>query len=141
MGDQKYLDAWPVLYPSTHILKHPGAGIAPWNYAQYSFGRLADGTLSVDDAPLIFYHFHQSQLLENGKLDRLSVFYTSECVEPSDVYEAYEAALKAAVVETRRVKPGFCAGMKPAAKVRDWQLVYRFVPRPAKEILRRLLRI
>lgn len=141
MGDQKYLDAWPARYPSTHILQHPGAGIAPWNYAQYSFERLADGALSVDGAPLIFYHFHQFQLLNNDKFDRLSAFYTSECVEPSDVYGADEVSLKAAVVETRRVKPGFCAGTKPAAEVASRRLAHRFVPRPVKEILRRMLRI
>ena len=38
MGDQKYLDEWPALYKSCHVLQHPGAGIAPWNYAQYCFG-------------------------------------------------------------------------------------------------------
>jgi hypothetical protein len=141
MGDQKYLDAWPEKYSSTHILQHPGAGIAPWNYAQYTFGVLADGTLSVNDAPLIFYHFHQFQLLDNGKFDRLSAFYTSECAEPGGVYEAYEAALKSAVTGVQKIHMGFRAGMKPAAAVAGRRWVQRFLPRPIKDVLRRLLRI
>jgi hypothetical protein len=141
IGDQKYLDAWPDRYAPTHILQHPGAGIAPWNYVQYSLERFADGAMSVDGAPLIFYHFHQFQLLDNDKFDWLSAFYTSKCLEPSDVYGAYDGSLKAAVVETPRVKPGFFAGMKPAAEVASRRLAHRFVPRPVKEILRRLLLI
>lgn len=141
MGDQKYLDAWPARYSSTHILQHPGAGIAPWNYAQYKFGVLADGTPSVEGMPVIFYHFHQFQLLDNGKFDRLSAFYTSECAEPSAIYDAYEAALKEAVVEVRHAKPGFSAGMKPAAQIAGRRWVQRFLPRPVKDVLRRLLRL
>lgn len=141
MGDQKYLDAWPARYPSTHILQHPGAGIAPWNYAQYQFGEMADGVPSVNCAPLVFYHFHQFQLLDNGKFDRLSTFYTAECAEPGVVYDAYEAALKAAVVQVQRIKPGFHAGMKPAAEVAGRRWVQRFVPRTVKDVLRRLLRL
>ncbi len=63
MGDQKYLDAWPDLYPSCHILMHPGAGIAPWNYSQYHFDVNQEGQITVEGALLVFYHFHQFQLL------------------------------------------------------------------------------
>ena len=28
MGDQKYLDEWPARYATTHVLQHPGAGLA-----------------------------------------------------------------------------------------------------------------
>ena len=141
MGDQKYLDAWPARYPSTHILLHAGAGIAPWNYAQYQFGLQADGVPAVDGAPLIFYHFHQFQLLDNGGFDRLSTFYTNDCAEPNVVYAAYESALKRAVAEVRRVVPAFTAGMKPAGIVATRRWVQRFVPRPVKDVLRRLLRL
>jgi len=141
MGDQKYLDAWPARYPATHVLQNPGAGIAPWNYAQYAFGRLADGTPSVNGAALIFYHFHQFQLLDNGRFDRLSAFYTSECAEPDVVYDAYEVALTSAVKEVRRIKSGFLAGMKSGFQVTVRRLVQRVLPRPVKEWVRRMLRL
>ena len=140
MGDQKYLDEWPSRYSSCHILMHPGAGIAPWNYAQYRFGKDADGKITVEDVPLIFYHFHQFQLLENGKFDRLSTFYTSECAEPNAVYEAYETELKKCLVDIRAVVPDFKGGLKPVIRVRGRRFIQHFVPMWAKDVARRFLR-
>ncbi|MCM2255891.1 MAG: glycosyl transferase [Vicinamibacteria bacterium] len=56
-ADQKYLDEWPQLFPGTVVLRHPGAGLAPWNAAEREL-RLQDGRLTVDGAPLVYYHFH-----------------------------------------------------------------------------------
>jgi hypothetical protein len=140
MGDQKYLDEWPERYSACHILMHPGAGIAPWNYAQYEFGQDEAGRITVEGAPLVFYHFHQFQLLENGQFDRLSTFYTSECPEPAAVYEAYESELKRCLADVRTVVPGFKAGMKPLANVKGRRFVQRFVPMWMKDIARRFLR-
>jgi len=137
MGDQKYLDEWPARYASVHVLEHPGAGIAPWNYAQYTFGRDASDRITVDGAPLIFYHFHQFQLLDNGKFDRLSTFYTSECREPVDIYDRYEAVLRQTLLDVRAVFPGFSKGLKPAAQVSWRRWAQRVLPRRLKEILRR----
>lgn len=140
MGDQKYLDEWPDRYSACHILMHPGAGIAPWNYAQYRFGQDQNGQITVQGAPLIFYHFHQFQLLANGKFDRLSTFYTSECAEPSAVYERYEKELKSCLADIRTILPGFSAGLKPVARVRGRRFIQRFVPMRAKELARRFMR-
>ena len=140
MGDQKYLDTWPADFPSTHVLQHGGAGIAPWNYAQYRFGGTAAGAITVDGAALIFYHFHQFQLLDNGKYDRLSTFYTSECAEPAAVYEAYEVALAQAVDDVRTVVPGFSVGMKPASHLASRRWARRLLPRFVRDLLLRLVR-
>jgi hypothetical protein len=139
MGDQKYLDEWPERYSKCHILMHPGAGIAPWNYAQYHFGKDAQGRITVDGASLIFYHFHQFQLLDNGNFDRLSTFYTSECPEPANIYEAYEMSLQGCLQDVRAVVPSFKGGLKPAANVMGRRLVQQYVPMWAKEIARRFL--
>src|SRR5207302_1556313 len=29
--DQRYLHDWPRTRPGTHVLAHPGGGLAPWN--------------------------------------------------------------------------------------------------------------
>lgn len=140
MGDQKYLDEWPDLYSSCHILMHPGAGIAPWNYAQYKFDKDASGNITVEGDPLIFYHFHQFQLLENGKFDRLSSFYTSECTEPIAIYEAYEIELQKCLTDVRAMVPNFKGGLKPISNVRGRRFLQKYVPMWAKEIARRFLR-
>ncbi len=139
MGDQKYLDAWPRDYRSVHVLQHEGAGLAPWNFDRYRFDRLPDGAFGVNGVPLVFYHFHQFQLLEGGKFDRLSAFYIAERQEPDDVYATYEAALGQAVAEVQQHAPGFVFGIKSATHVTSRRLVQRFVPRPVKELLRRVM--
>lgn len=111
MGDQKYLDQWPSLYGECHIIKSIGAGIAPWNYdAHHIDGGLA-APIRVDGEPLIFYHFHQFQVLSGGGFHRLSPFYSSYCAEPESVYASYEMALEEVLSDIRRLEPTFSAGM------------------------------
>jgi hypothetical protein len=140
MGDQKYLDDWPDKYSGCHIIEHLGAGVAPWNYAQYRFDKDSDGYITVDGSRLIFYHFHQFQLLDDGGFDRLSTFYTSECREPQLVYERYEQELMQCIADVRRVDPGFRSGLKPAASVRGRRFVQQYVPMWVKEVARRFVR-
>jgi hypothetical protein len=145
MGDQKYLDEWPSRYPSCHILQHPGAGIAPWNYSQYTFGTNTSGQITVNGAPLIFYHFHQFQMLQNGRFDRLSTFYTSECTEPGLIYETYERTLIKVLADVQIVAPGFSGGIKSTKKVaaRRWlqrfSRIQQFIPSKVKNLVRRII--
>ena len=139
MGDQKYLDAWPRDYRSVHVLQHAGAGLAPWNFDRYQFARTAHGRFLVDGAPLIFYHFHQFQLLADGDFDRLSASYIANQPEPDAVYATYEAEIRTAVRDVQHLVPGFSFGIKSAAHVTSRRLVQRFVPRPMKEMLRRTM--
>lgn len=140
MGDQKYLDEWPMRYGSCHIIKHPGAGIAPWNYAQYKFDTDTAGNITVEGVPLIFYHFHQFQLLDNGQFNRLSKFYTSECAEPAAIYEIYEAAVLKVLQEVRKIDPVFSAGLYPARKVAIRRWAQHFIPLKIKDAMRAFIR-
>lgn len=57
-GDQKYLDEWPERYRSDLVIaRHPGAGVAPWNWAGVPMP-WQDGKPCPDGEALIFYHFH-----------------------------------------------------------------------------------
>jgi hypothetical protein len=141
MGDQKYLDEWPGRYRSCHIIRHAGAGIAPWNYAQYSFDSDTEGNITVDGMPLIFYHFHQFQLLDNGRFNRLSTFFTSECAEPSALYQTYEETLVDVLGEVRKTDPDFSAGLQSAARIVLKQWLQRFVPEKLKAVVRAHVRV
>lgn len=138
MGDQKYLDEWPERFSSCHIIEHAGAGIAPWNYAQYEFGKDAEGSITVEGSPLIFYHFHQFQMLANGDFSRLSSFYTSECLEPSAIYETYESALTDALQHLRKLDREFADGLIAAPGFDIRRLLTKFVPRKLKDLIRSL---
>ncbi len=141
MGDQKYLDEWPELYSNCYIIQHTGAGIAPWNYAQYDFSIDANQNILVEGAPLIFYHFHQFQILSNGKFDRLSSFYTDECVEPYSIYSIYETTLKDLLKVVRGISPRFSSGLKPVLLTNMRRFVQNFVPKGVKNALRRVVRL
>lgn len=140
MGDQKYLDEWPERFRSCHIIMHPGAGVAPWNYAQYKFDRDSEGNITVEGEPLIFYHFHQFQLLENGGFSRLSTFYTSECAEPDSVYETYESELSKALIKVQQLDAGFSDGLQPVAGSNLWQRLKGYIPYRIKDSMRRFVR-
>ena len=141
MGDQKYLDEWPALYPDCHIINHTGAGVAPWNYSQYSFSFGPNKNILVEGVPLIFYHFHQFQILSNGKFDRISSFYTNECSEPAYIYSIYEEALKDLIKLVRDILPGFSSGLRPVAMINVRRLVQKFIPRRMKNALRKVIRL
>lgn len=57
-GDQLYLNDWTERFQGIHVLKHIGAGVAPWNQIQYRFATDPSGSVSVDGMPVVFYHFH-----------------------------------------------------------------------------------
>jgi hypothetical protein len=137
-GDQKYLDAWPGRFPGCHVIQHPGAGVAPFNYARYRHSVGTDGVPTVDGVPLVFYHFHQFQLMSNGRFNRLSEFYTVEQPEPERVYRIYEQAMLEAVQRIQSVAPGFTAGFKPAHRVVLRRWAQRFMPRPMRHLFHRV---
>jgi hypothetical protein len=73
-GDQKYLDNWPEIYDTVHILEHPGGGIAPWNLTDYSFteeknsieGRIKSSGITFN---VVFFHFQYVKFLKDGTFD------------------------------------------------------------------------
>jgi hypothetical protein len=140
MGDQKYLDEWPEKYKDRlHILKHEGAGIAPWNYAQYQFDQNVDGNITVNGALLIFYHFHQFQLLNNGEFERLSAFYTSEKQEPLAIYASYEHALRQVMTRVRGIFPDFTDGLKEPPAQAPRRFLRKLIPASVRTVLRKIL--
>jgi hypothetical protein len=137
LGDQKYLDAWPAAYSGFHSLQHVGAGVAPWNYPNY---RVSDrgGRLFVDELPLVFYHFHQFQILEGGSFDYCSSNYSQDAAPPELIYGRYGEAILATLAELRRFDPGFSFGIRAAAAVNLRRLAQRFLPLRVKNALRRV---
>jgi hypothetical protein len=69
-GDQKYLDAWPEHYPSLKIIEHKGFNLANWNIHNYLI-RVKNGTVMIDDDPLIFFHFASTQVRPDGTAEIL----------------------------------------------------------------------
>ena len=55
-ADQKYLDAWPSLFPGVVVSRNAGANLAPWNLDRHRVSR-SNGRIYVDNSELVFFHF------------------------------------------------------------------------------------
>ena len=67
-ADQKYLNDWPDRFRGVVVLQHKGAGLAPWNWMNYHI-RFHDQRITVDNQPLIFFHFHGLKIFSSWLYD------------------------------------------------------------------------
>lgn len=98
-GDQKYLDDWTERFAGTHVLDHPGGGVAPWNIGNYELISGNDGPcfrekVTARRFELVFYHFHFLRRYVNGFLD-FGHYPLPEAVK-SRLYRPYLEALEQA---------------------------------------------
>lgn len=138
-GDQKYLEEWPDRYgASVHILVNPGAGVAPWNLAGARVTQASDGTIRVNDAPLVFYHFHQLQLTASGTIDPMPQLYRRFTSVPTIIYAPYAIALKHMLERVRGIDPTFSGGIRSSRLLLARRLVRLIAPAKVKSFLRRI---
>jgi hypothetical protein len=119
LGDQKYLDDWPMRFPGVHVLQHKGGGLAPWNITQYDVHRGAAGRVFVDEDELVFFHYHRVQLRQSGGHAWDPPGYVITERQRGLVYDPYLAELDAATAVVRAIEPGFEAGFMPTPPLRE----------------------
>jgi hypothetical protein len=56
-GDQRWLDLVPVLFTGLRICRRRGANVGYWNLHERPLARVADGSYTAGDEPLMFFHF------------------------------------------------------------------------------------
>lgn len=133
-ADQKYLDSWPDQFPSTGILQHTGANVAPWNVAFHRIRQTITGEtgvtgVTIDGVPLIFYHFHRLRILNRWICDPGLLHYqrfpASRALRES-IYKPYLRALgetwEWVRTRTKGLEPGYVqaqARYASASLVRD----------------------
>ena len=137
MGDQKYLDEWPNKYDSCHIIKDLGAGIAPWNYSQYEI-KNKHPRIKINGENLIFYHFHQFQILKNNKFFRIGEIYSSYKKEPNEIYKRYEKQLISTLKQIREIDADFDSGIIKSHNFFK-QKIKLLIPRNLKNFVRRFI--
>ncbi len=138
MGDQKYLDEWPDLYNSCHIIENVGAGIAPWNYSQYEI-KNKHPRIKINGEFLIFYHFHQFQILKKNKFFRLGEIYSLYKKEPNEIYKRYEEQLISSLKQIREIDEGFYYGINTSHNIFK-EKIKLVIPRFLKNFIRRFLK-
>jgi len=89
-GDQKYLDDWTERFEGVHVLEHLGGGVAPWNIQQYKISEKDNKIILNNDIPLVFYHFHNIKVLNNGHLNVLALrAYNFDKLAQNLIYKPY----------------------------------------------------
>ena len=136
-GDQKYLDTWPSEYQSLHVIRHEGAGIAPWNYENYKFTEDRNGRIFSNNSLLIFYHFHQFQIIDLNIYDRMSSVYSLYMPPPDLIYEPYESAITSTIKDIRLVCPRYSIGFKSSTKLKLQRLAQRSLSQGLKEKIKK----
>lgn len=128
VGDQKYLDEWPDLYPSFISLDHRGAGVAPWNH-EIREPREVDGRWVVrTEENMVFYHFHGLTISPDGSVVLSGPTYSEVKPLPIELYEEYLRRLSANWMRVRHLVP------EPDPKT--WHIARRRAE-PLRAILRR----
>jgi len=101
---QTSLNDWPERFDGVRVLKHPGAGVAPWNI-QHRKVESSNSAPHVDGVPVVFYHFHQYGRYENGTHE-LGYYPLSTQIVAS-IYGTYVRAIEAAEQKVRTLDPDF----------------------------------
>jgi hypothetical protein len=101
---QTGLDDWPERFEGVAVIRHPGAGVAPWNIRGYRLDGTG-GTPTVNGAPVVFYHYHQYGRFKNGAHELGSYPLTRDVVDC--FYRPYVAAVREAERAVRAVDPKF----------------------------------
>ncbi|MBI3806648.1 MAG: glycosyl transferase [Nitrospirae bacterium] len=118
MGDQLYLEDWPTRFEGVTVLQHPGGGVGPWNHDQYDIRASIDGHTLVENAALVFYHFHSLKLASPDLVIpvshphyRLTIPGLAHCFIP------YLEALTRAHIHLTQVIPDARWGLEPSLEV------------------------
>jgi hypothetical protein len=104
-ADQKYLDDWPKLFPTTKVIQHNGLCVAPWNVRVEAL-KVRCNEVYVGNQPLILFHFSNiDQINRCFFLLGLTAFQVKASKTLIDsVYKQYFRALLEA---RRRLSPNF----------------------------------
>lgn len=73
-ADQKYLDDWPERFAGVVVLQHKGAGLAPWNLANYVYS-VKNTKILIEGQPIIMYHFHGLKRMNRWIMDTNIIGY------------------------------------------------------------------
>jgi len=100
-GDQKYLDDWTERFPCVHVIRHLGAGVAPWNVQQYSFKHKSGKRIGLElsqnqQFDLVFYHYHAFSFSMKNSYMLTNKCYQLNRNQVKHIYKPYVQALSVA---------------------------------------------
>ena len=119
MGDQKYLDAWPLLFDGVRPLGHPGI-LGPWCMEARRVERQDEG-ITVDSEPLIVYHYMGLRIYADGRYRPAAGRFRIRPEEREWIYDPYLARLREARRQIAEIAPEFPVALIQREPLR-WRL-------------------
>jgi hypothetical protein len=89
--DQKWCDLAPCLFDGVKILRDPGCNVASWNLSRRKVAIGRDGSITVNGAPLRFFHFTKLGPVADEMTER----YAGDNVEVYELWSWYKRAVAA----------------------------------------------
>jgi FkbM family methyltransferase len=114
LGDQKYIDQFPVLFKNVIISQNIGINAAPWNLNNYKISKNSFDVL-LDDELLVLYHFFQFEIYPPSPF--LPPCPWSHYLEKSPankyIYSPYIKEFYKSLQEIKKVDKNFSFGLTP----------------------------
>jgi hypothetical protein len=114
---QTSLDNWPDQFDGVAVIRHIGAGVAPWNVSAYVL-TMKNQRPHVNGMPVVFYHYHQYGRFANGDHELGNYPMNQSVID--FFYRPYVAALREAEKSVRMFDATF-------SYRREYNITYIFV--------------
>ncbi|MEM7188118.1 MAG: hypothetical protein AAF439_00780 [Pseudomonadota bacterium] len=89
--DQRWVDLAPAIFDGVRILRVPNLDVASWNLFGRTIQQLPDHTFTVDDYPLITYHF--SGTGPTGAHTQVREIFAADSGAAAEIERIYEGAI------------------------------------------------
>lgn len=127
-ADQKYLDEFGVLFPFGESSMRKGLNVAPWNIDSYQVHCVGD-RISVDDEPLLLYHFQSLQTYDDGTLSLYRGRNRIAVNVMEAIYSPYVNRLVEAYRRLRQDDPSYRGGLVKKQTLLGWHFLSRVAAR------------
>ncbi len=119
-GDQGYLNELPKMYSGVENVKTPGVNVAPWNYHIFNISS-NNGIVTVNDKPLIFYHFSGLRVLT---MNEFALRHKDRNKVIPCIHHTYFKQIQRVILNVKKINPGF-NGYENEAYHRRSSMVFR----------------
>ncbi len=86
--DQRWMDLVPAVFDSVQIIREPVVDVASWNVRGRQFKKVSDGKYTVNNIPLLTYHFSGTGL--NGVHNRVRNIFNPSDIALAEIEREYE---------------------------------------------------
>ena len=92
--DQKWIDLVPAFFDGYYILKNAGYNVSTWNMTKRKIRKVSDDSYTINDQPLMFFHFSGFDAKGHHNEMQRALTYDSENSDAAQLSAHYESELE-----------------------------------------------